>query len=404
MNIKLWWQIHHETRRNSYYLSPSHHRGGVLVIVAKRLKMWIDAIRMPWNKKYNVQQYPGERKSKLHMLLENVVWAWKYCEPCEYYFAYGLDLKKHNPNDYLGYSEFRMMRNILNIRQRENLQTGYTFNYLALTRDKFVFYQYCKSLGMPYPKTIALVHGGEICWYDEGIMTFAPMETIKEHSMDAFCKETTGELGKGAFTLKVENGKIYVLGKLCELKDLCARFEGATYIIQEKLCNHKTIRDIYPTSLNTLRIHTYRKQDGTVEYTGAQLRFGAGGNYVDNAGQGGFFVGVDLTGILMNEGYFEPGVHRNIIVHEKHPDTNKKFAGLLIPYWEDLVARTIEFHKFMYGIPSMGWDVAVTENGFVFTEAGEDWEIQLPQCTYGGQREHFYRTHGEALNVKLRRY
>ena len=30
--------------------------GGYFLIVAKELKVWFDAIRMPWNKKYNTQQ------------------------------------------------------------------------------------------------------------------------------------------------------------------------------------------------------------------------------------------------------------------------------------------------------------------------------------------------------------
>lgn len=29
MNVKLWWLIHRETRKNSYYLSPSRHGGGI---------------------------------------------------------------------------------------------------------------------------------------------------------------------------------------------------------------------------------------------------------------------------------------------------------------------------------------------------------------------------------------
>ena len=57
----------------------------------------------------------------------------------------------------------------------------------------------------------------------------------------------------------------------------------------------------------------------------------------------------------------------------------------------------------MYGIPSIGWDIAITEDGFCFTEAGEDWEMAFDQAVNGGQRKHFYETHGYALNIKLRK-
>lgn len=404
MNAKLWWYIHRETRKNSYYLCPSRHKGGYLLILVKELKIWYDAIRMPWNKKYNARQFPGERKCKLQMLWENLVWAWKYREPCTPYFEYGLDLKGHNPNDYVGYNEFRALRNILNIRQRENLMTNYTFNYLALVRDKFVFYQYCDSLGIPHPKTIAITQGGNISWYDGKIMKFEPIDTILNHNMDAFCKEVSGELGRGAFTLNVIQGKIKVLGQEITVEELKNKFGKSTYIIQEKIANHSILRNIYPNALNTIRINTFMHSDGEVEYYGAQLRFGTGGNHVDNAGQGGFFVGVKEDGTLMDTGYFDPGKRKVVVIHDTHPDTGAKFAGIQIPYWDKIVATAIEAHKFFYGLPSLGWDVAVTEEGFVFTEAGEDWEIQLDQCVYGGRREQFYRTHGRALKVKLRRY
>ena len=134
------------------------------------------------------------------------------------------------------------------------------------------------------------------------------------------------------------------------------------------------------------------------------LRFGTGGNFVDNAGQGGFFVGINEDGTLKNIGYYDPGKRQVSIVREKHPDTEVTFAGLKIPYWQEIKQQSILFHKYLYGLPSLGWDIAVTEEGFYFTEAGEDWEIQLDQCAYGGRRKDFYRTHGYALEKKIRRY
>lgn len=404
MNTKLWWQIHRETRKNSYYLSSSRHGGGILLIIAKDLKVWYDAIRMPWNKKYNAQQFPGERKSKIQMLWENIVWAWKYRETCTYYFAYGLDLKGHNPIDYVGYSEFRMMRNILNIRERENLMTGYTFNYLVLLRDKFVFYQYCDSLGMPHPKTYGLVSKGKVSWYNGKQMRFEELDTIVKHDMDAFCKETTGELGRGAFALKVEDGKILVNGEKSNIGIIEQKLGNANYIIQERLKNHPMLDAIYPNALNTLKFITVINDDGEVEFYDSVLRFGAGGNVVDNAGQGGIFVGVESDGTLQSIGYYEAGKNKHLMVDGVHPDTNARFGGLKLPYWDEIMKTAIEFHKFFYAVPSIGWDIAITPDGFSFTETGEDWEIPLYQITHGGQREHFYRTHRRALKVKLRRY
>lgn len=411
MNIKLWWLIHRENRKNSYYLSPMHLPkalsnclGRFVYLFVKDLRIWYRAFRMPWDKRYNTQQFEGKRKGNLKMLWENLVWTFKYKEPCKYYFAYGFDLKDRNPNDYVGYSEFRMMRNILNIRQRENLNTLYTFNYLALARDKFVFYQYCKSLGMPYPQTIGLVSKGEISWYDGKRMAFSPMESILEKTFDSFCKEVNGESGKGAFNLKVEGGKLYDRDEEISLEELRGRFGNATFIIQEKLKNHPDIDAVYDKSLNTIKLITFMNGDGIVEFFDSVMRFGAGGNIIDNASQGGVFVGIEEDGTLQEVGYHEPGIKKKLMVPGVHPDTGVRFGGMKIPYWNDLLASAKEFHKFFYGIPSIGWDVAITPTGFVFTETGEDWEIPVYQVTHGGLREKFYKTHGKALDIKLRNY
>ena len=342
---------------------------------------------------------------KIRQLFENIVWVFKYKEVCSYYYLYGLDLKGRNPKDYVAYSEFRVLRNILNFRQRENLQTLYTFNYLALARDKFVFYQYCKSLGMPYPKTIGLVSKGTVSWQDGGeSMEFIPLESVKAKSFDAFCKEANGESGVGAFCLKVADGKLFDREHEISMEELRNRFGNATFIIQEKLSNHPVIDAVYDKSLNTIKLITFLNDDGTVDFFDSVIRFGTGGNFVDNASQGGMFVGIEEDGRMQEVGYHEPGVKKNLIVRGVHPDTGVKFGGMKIPYWEELLATAKDFHKFFYGIPSIGWDVAVTPDGFVFTETGEDWEIPLYQVTHGGLRDKFYKYHGKALDVKLRKY
>lgn len=408
MNLKLFCLIHNERPYRHYYYQPNSlkhpNKLGWLWEIKCFFDRYAKAVVLPFHPKYNTQQFSGSRKSKLRMLWENMVWCFKYKETCRYYFLYGLDLKGRNPKDYVAYTEFRVLRNILNFRQRENLPTLYTFNYLALARDKFVFYQYCKSLGMPYPQTIGLVSKGEVSWYDGKRMEFSPLESILEKSFDSFCKEVNGESGKGAFCLKAENGKLFDREEEIFLDELRRRFGNATFIIQEKLKNHPTIDAVYDKSLNTIKLITILNDDGTVDFFDSVMRFGAGGNFVDNASRGGVFVGIEEDGTLQEVGYHEPGIKKNLVVPGVHPDTGVQFGGMKIPYWNELLTTAKRFHKFFYGIPSIGWDVAITPDGFVFTETGEDWEIPVYQVTHGGLHDKFYKYHDKALNVKLRRY
>lgn len=197
--------------------------------------------------------------------------------------------------------------------------------------------------------------------------------------------------------------KLFSFDKEISISDVLNKIGGATFIIQEKLKNHPEIDEIYPQSLDTLKLITILNRDGSVDFFDAVMRFGAGGSFVDNASQGGVFVGVNENGYLQEIGYHEPGIKKNLIVNGYHPDTNIKFGGIKLPFWDEMLQTAKEFHKFFYGIPSIGWDVAFTHNGFVFTETGEDWEIPVYQVTNGGQRGHYYRTHGYVLDIKLRR-
>lgn len=406
MSNKVCRLIRDEKTYKRYYYQPMDSNHPCRTYPLRRFRnsigRWVRAFYLPFNPKYNTQLFPGERKSKLQMLWESLVWCFKYREVCTYYFVYGLDLKGHSPNDYMAYTEFRVLRNILNIRQRENLQTKYTFNYLALVRDKFVFYQYCKSLGMPFPKTIALVSNGMISWYDGEHMIWTNLETILRKKIQAFCKETTGEGGNGAFVLEVNNGEITISGEKSSFDKLKEKFGNATYILQERIKNHHLLSKIYPNSLNTLRLHTVLNRDGSVDFFSAVQRFGANGSVVDNGCYGGMLVGVDEKGVIKKYGAHEPD-HGNKIIPDRHPNTGEVFAGIQLPYWDEIIETTKNFHKFFYGIPSLGWDIAITEDGFCYTEAGEDWEMAFDQTANGGQRESFYRSHGYALDIKLRK-
>lgn len=407
MRLKLFWLIHNERPYKRYYyqsLKRDYFGVGLVVELKIYVKIILSAVYLPYNSKYNKQQFEGIRKSKIQMLCENLLWALKYKEVCSYYFLYGLDLKGKKLSDYVAYTEFRVLRNILNFRQRENLRTKYIFNYLSLTRDKFMFGQFAKSLNMPHPATIALVSHGRISYIDGDIgVKYEDLSSLKDRNIDAFCKECTGEGGKGAFPLRIESGKFFVGDHEESFDAIKERFEDTHYIIQQKIKNHSVINNIYPYSINTVRLTTVIK-GREIYFYDAYLRTGANGSVVDNACFGGVVIGITKDGYLTDWGIREPGKSDNLLVKSTHPDTGALFAGIKIPYYEEMIELAKRFHSYYYGIPSMGWDIAITENGPVFLEAGEDWEIQLTQIFDGGRRKDFCDLHEYALKIKLRKY
>lgn len=73
------------------------------------------------------------------------------------------------------------------------------------------------------------------------------------------------------------------------------------FILQAGLSQTEYISQFNPTSINTIRVCTYRSvKDNKVHATAAILRIGKKGSEIDNAHAGGLFVGIYPDGTLAN--------------------------------------------------------------------------------------------------------
>lgn len=132
---------------------------------------------------------------------------------------------------------------------------------------------------MPCPKTIALIKNGRVSFFDDDNFKDESLSSLLCTNMDAFCKEVTGESGRGAFSLCIWEGDMIINGVLSDVKDLANNIGSANYIIQERLNNHPDVAKIYPNSLNTLKLITLLQDNSEVEFFDGVMRFGAGGSF-----------------------------------------------------------------------------------------------------------------------------
>lgn len=100
-----------------------------------------------------------------------------------------------------------------------------------------------------------------------------------------------GESGRGVVKLQIGNGNIH-------LESLKLQF-GENFIVQECLSQHPYMAQFNNTSVNTIRVMTYRSlATNEVVIPNAILRVGAEGKDVDNAHAGGMFCGISANGVL----------------------------------------------------------------------------------------------------------
>lgn len=155
--------------------------------------------------------------------------------------------------------------------------------------------------------------------------------------------------------------------------------KGKNFIIQPFLKQYKTLSELYPDSVNTFRVYTFRKKDGSVEVLLTYLRFGVDGNRVDNLSAGGQCLLFDASGKPDKISIDAYGLKAD----QKHKNTGYIFADLKIPMFQDIREKCSSIHKIYPYVRLIGWDIAVDESGapklieWNTNRASFDWEDAL---------------------------
>ena len=160
-------------------------------------------------------------------------------------------------------------------------------------------------------------------------------ETIIVKPLDASC-------GKGVDKIDTTKTDIKEL-----FKTLLANKQ---VLIEEVADQHKVLNDIYPLSVNTLRVVTLNKKVVT-----AYLRIGNHGNVVDNFNHGGM-----VTAINVDNGKIEfPAIDKDTNVYTIHPYTNKEIVGTVIPMWDEVKNMCEEACNVVPRVGYVAWDVCL---------------------------------------------
>lgn len=306
----------------------------------------------------NMPSYYPEKRIKSYdtKLKENIEWAKKYGEANEYYTLYGLDVEGSDASEYVDYYSFMVSRN------KKNQIEKWGGSQTVLLRDKFLFYKYMQSNGMPVPEVFAIMIEGRI--FDT---KFNEIEVCRiENEKDYFVKDIDGECA--SFVKHINTFDDFLTIK--------ERVSSGSFILQRRIFQSKEMSRLNPTAINTLRIVTINK-NGTPYVLTALLRVGTSKTgSVDNWAAGGLAIGIEENGYLKEYGYYKP-VHG--LKADVHPDTKIKFSEYKVPMLNEALKAACEAHKAFYGLRAIGWDVAISEDGPIFVEGNDNFEITLQQ-------------------------
>lgn len=185
---------------------------------------------------------------------------------------------------------------------------------------------------------------------DDEILSF-----IAKHGV-VIAKPSSGCLGRSV--MKIQAGDDALIKELLGLR------KKSDFIIEECLNNIDEIKRLNPTSLNTIRVFTLTEKTRKVHFLSVMLRVGALGSHVDNWACGGVCYNFDLeTGICCS-----PGLDKSSNKYFFHPGCDVQMVGYNLPMFDELKQYILELCKLVPNAKFVGWDVALTPNGFDLVE------------------------------------
>jgi len=316
-----------------------------------RRKNWNKGIINETRINKTIDKYMGEIPLEQKSALKNDIldMAKKYRFTAEEYFCY----------HFMDKPEDERKTFIFDLNRIDFCETLNKAKNLAIFDDKF------KSA-----EVFSKYYGRDVCGV-KSIKDYRILEAFAKKHKKFMIKPLTGTCGKGIKIFEKDWNE-------AELKALIYEYCSGTndgFIAEELVVQDPLMAQFHPSSLNTIRIATIRYNEGA-EVIASFFRTGRGGSIVDNAGAGGVFGTIDIeTGIIDAVG----DEYGNS--YEIHPDTHIKMTGFAIPRWQEAVDMAKELAMLVEGNRYSGWDLALTEKGWVMIEGNARGQFvwQMPR-------------------------
>lgn len=290
------------------------------------------------------------RKTEKRRIVEELLYAKKHTAyNAVEFFMLGLPGKTHEEWwDYLPDKAARILLERMNI-------TDHSFN----SADKFAVYEaYRPYYGREMVKVAAEADKDAF---------FALLDEKKELML----KPRYGSLGDDIRIVKAEEVKVRDGFFRQLLRDYP---DGA--VAEELIRQDESLAMLNPTSVNTLRITTVRLDD-RVE-TESFLRVGKMFSTVDNIAKGGIVCALDEETGTVTRTMDRFG---NTVTH--HPHTRVPLVGFTVPRFREAVELAKTLAQVLPQFRYMGWDLALTETGWVMVEENAKAGIYCIQQTLG---------------------
>lgn len=171
---------------------------------------------------------------------------------------------------------------------------------------------------------------------------------------DVIIKPSMEYKGTGVRVIHIKDGLTNMDGKT--LMEVFKQYKK-DFLIQEVVHQHPIISALNPTSVNTMRMATYRSgMEVLLVY--AVIRIGRSGQVIDNQSAGGISAKINPDGTL---GKYAFGKAGDDMIEKT--DTGIVLDGYQLPSFDKAVEKVKELHYSLPLFDLIGWDISIDETG-----------------------------------------
>ncbi len=196
------------------------------------------------------------------------------------------------------------------------------------------------------------------------------------------CKPVSGSRGVGVdvfINKELNSNKLFLVhinGMKIGLDDYLK--VNKQILFEERIKQSEYINQINSTSLNTIRCVTMLFPSGNVEILTSFWRIAREGKWVDNISQGSN-IGSEIdinTGRAIEPVIIFLDSDSKIEKTDIHPDSEIILKKFQIKNWDKIINEIKLFQKKISFFKSIGWDIAITDNGPVVVEMNHRWDVR----------------------------
>ena len=283
--------------------------------------------------------------------------------------------------DPIAYYRFQLFRPERRPRANRYVQTGDTARllrwlvastpgYVRVFGDKRAFEAWCAEQRLPTVRTLMEFEGGRLT------RSLTPNGRLP--AIDVFSKPSNSQGGDATTRWTYTGAGRYLAsdGRTCDTAGLIAELArmsvdiGRPILLQPALRNARRDAALTPGGLCTARMTTLRFPDGEPQLLFAVYRMPAdAASAADNFGSGGLSSVIDLS-----TGRLGPAIRKDFrrqrAAVDHHSQTGARIEGHQLTRWSEAVDLVLRGHRAITwkGVPIIGWDVALLEDGPLLVE------------------------------------